>query len=90
MDPDEALRIIRGLVKQMGEERKYLAPAPGTITSNFVQHADDLIEEVMALDVWITTGGFLPKSWDGRVLNQKEAAPATTEHPHDFGYYEEN
>lgn len=54
MDPDETLRQIRLLIKQMRvdespEIRK--------------QHADDLAELIEALDEWLSKGGFSPAAW---------------------------
>lgn len=63
MDPNEALRLIRAYIAQMRVERKHVAPAPGTTTANFVQHADDLAETFEGLDQWLSSNGFLPGEW---------------------------
>lgn len=54
MDPNEALRQIRLLAKQLRvDENVY------TIR----QHANDLAEAIEGLDEWIAKGGFLPTDW---------------------------
>jgi hypothetical protein len=63
MDPDEALRQIRLLVRQMEVEGQLALGHPGTSTGNFIQHGHDLIEQVEALDGWLTGGGFPPDDW---------------------------
>lgn len=57
MDPDEALRQIRLLIKQMAEEDGH------PVYPTFVQHARDLAEVVEGLDEWLTKGGFPPADW---------------------------
>jgi hypothetical protein len=61
MDPNETLRIIRALVRQLEIED----PGPPQEAPIFVQHARDLTEHVSALDEWITKGGFAPAAWRG-------------------------
>ena len=63
MDPNEALRLIRAYIKQMRVERTHVAVAPGTTTSNFIQHADDLAETIEGLDEWLSRDGFVPDDW---------------------------
>lgn len=61
MDPDEALRQIRLLVKQLRvEDVVGSADAP---LGPFRQHARDLAEQVDALDGWLSKGGFPPGDW---------------------------
>lgn len=60
MDPNEALRQIRLLIKQMRVED---APISGVARPEFVQHARDLAEQVEALDEWLDKGGFPPDAW---------------------------
>ena len=60
MDPDENLRIIRALTKQMQVEDM---PVSGYARPEFVQHARDLAEHVDALDEWLRKGGFPPADW---------------------------
>lgn len=57
MDPNEALRQLRLLVKQLQAEDGN-PPYP-----TFVQHARDLAEYADALDGWLSHGGFLPTPW---------------------------
>ena len=64
IDPTETLRQIRLTLKQMGVERPRVLVAPGTTTSNFVQHAMDLADLVESLDGWIEDGGELPEPWE--------------------------
>ena len=61
MDPDEALRQIRLLVKQMQVEDD--VPVSAGTRPEFTQHARDLMEAVDGLDTWISGGGFLPTAW---------------------------
>lgn len=49
MDPDEALRQIRGYIAQIRIE------APADLNDLATQHALDLAESVEALDTWIST-----------------------------------
>ena len=61
MDPNEALRQVRLLVKQMEVED---TPPGGVGTSpTFVQHARDLAVQVEALGEWLTKDGVLPHAW---------------------------
>lgn len=55
MDPNEALRISRMLVREAH--------------ASFTSHLEDeeiarLVEAFDALDQWLTNGGFLPAAWD--------------------------
>lgn len=50
MDPNEALRELRDLVKD-------------TLAGPLNQTAIDLSERFEALDAWLSKGGFLPKPW---------------------------
>lgn len=61
MDPNEALRLIRAYIKQMQAEST--RPVSRSNRVEFVQHAFDLIEQVEALDEWLTKGGFPPQEW---------------------------
>ncbi len=51
MDPDEALRRIREIVKRVNEN------------DNFESDVPELGNLVQALDEWLTKGGFLPALW---------------------------
>lgn len=62
MDPDEALRIIRALIRQLEIED----PGPPQEAPAFVQHARDLAQYVVALDEWLSKGGFPPGDWSHR------------------------
>lgn len=60
MDPNETLRIIRALIRQLRVE----APTPTRPAApEYVQHARDLAEHVAALDEWLMNGGFAPADW---------------------------
>jgi hypothetical protein len=39
--------------------------------------ANELAELVIALDEWISTGGFLPRKWSGRLGSRQAARDAT-------------
>jgi hypothetical protein len=79
MDPDEALRQIRLLIKQLRAEDTVGNPdAPLGV---FRQHARDLAETVEGLDEWLTRDGFLPFDWQSeedkaeqRALEARRAA----------------
>jgi hypothetical protein len=62
MDPNEALRQIRLLIKQMQVEDKTPIQESADLF-NFVQHARDLAETVEGLDEWLSRDGFLPDDW---------------------------
>lgn len=49
MDPDAALKVLRGMVSRFQNDDAW-------IDNDFIEHFD-------ALDKWITSGGFLPKDW---------------------------
>lgn len=61
MDPDEALRQIRLLVRQLHVEDRPVGNQNARL--EFVQHARDLAEAIEGLDSWMTRGGFPPKAW---------------------------
>lgn len=61
MDPDETLKQLRALSKklttvQQADDEDFLL----VDQANIAQEYADLF---MALDEWITRGGFLPKAW---------------------------
>lgn len=55
MDPNECLRQIRDLVRQVEMSANTGAP--------HFQLALELAERVTALDEWLTKGGFVPSAW---------------------------
>jgi hypothetical protein len=64
MDPDEALDRIRALAEQV-------------IANPDAAHFDgaaDLAEQVIALDEWLSRGGFPPGAW----VAEPDAAPRIT------------
>lgn len=65
MDPNEALRQIRLLIKQMEVEDKPDHYHGGG--QQWKQHAEDLAEQVQALDEWLAKGGFPPDAWANKV-----------------------
>lgn len=79
MDPDEALRQIRLLIKQLRVEDT--VGNPDAPLGAFRQHARDLAETVEGLDEWISRDGFLPFDWQSeedkaeqRVIEARRAA----------------
>lgn len=52
MDPNETLRIIRQELESAESDAHEV-------------DVDRLVEHVRALDEWLSSGGFLPKAWDG-------------------------
>ena len=52
MDPDEALRQLRALVKQILDGKPYSEDDVG-----------ELAELFDGLDQWLVRGGFAPKTW---------------------------
>lgn len=53
MDPNEALNIIRDYVQQCWADGIPLGSAG----------QEDLFEHIVALDNWLSRGGFLPDAW---------------------------
>jgi len=51
VDPDEALRQLRKMAESLGD---------------IGDDAADFVGLFEALDNWLSSGGFLPASWDGR------------------------
>lgn len=51
MDPNEALERIRDLVEEAREHWE------------LSEDAQTLLDEIEALDSWLTRGGFLPDEW---------------------------
>jgi hypothetical protein len=64
--PDETLQKIRELVLEILEHSEYTG-------------GEDLAEQFQALDVWLTTGGNLPKDWEFEPLKNKK--PITKKKP---------
>ena len=58
MDPDACLAEIRRLVGRLNSEMDE-AVAAG-LTADLCEHIEDM-------DDWLSTGGFLPKQWDGKL-----------------------
>lgn len=56
MDPNEALKNIRELTQVIQSG----SPTDATVLSL----ASELAEAVDNLDMWLTTGGYLPRSWE--------------------------
>ncbi len=57
MDPDKALDQLLDTARfVLGGEARDL----------FEESAENLAEQVLALDTWLRTGGFSPRSWRGR------------------------
>lgn len=57
MDPNETLKIIRKLMNQWEDG---LSPASREDVEAFL---DEVCEHVIALDEWLTNGGFRPDDW---------------------------
>jgi hypothetical protein len=60
MDPEEALRLMRELAKGIlsNEEENHTLGSP-----LMPDQAIEMAEQFEALDVWLKSGGFLPKDW---------------------------
>jgi hypothetical protein len=74
MDPNEALRQIRLLIKQMQLED---GPVSAGARPEFIQHARDLAETVEGLDEWLSKDGFLPDDWrsdDEKAIDSRPTA----------------
>jgi hypothetical protein len=73
MDPDQILldmRILSERIKRIVHEMKYEPGEDVDIDDSFREAADLLADKVQALDGWLKTGGFAPKSW-----TQKKTEP---------------
>lgn len=56
MDPNSALTIIRDHIGRC-------LPAPEPADAAWVRDAQAALEEVAALDEWLSNGGFTPHAW---------------------------
>lgn len=59
MDPDEKLKELRELARQVALSD---VGSP-TLFQSVVQLAESLAEKFEELDEWLQRGGFLPKAW---------------------------
>lgn len=57
MDPNETLKVIR---KLMNEWEDGISPSSREDIESFL---DEVCEHVIALDEWLTNGGFRPDDW---------------------------
>lgn len=57
MDPNETLKVIRKLMNEWEDGLSLLSPA------EFEAFLDEVCENVIALDDWLTNGGFRPDDW---------------------------
>jgi hypothetical protein len=55
MDPNAALAAIREAITSLQE--------PTDDTEDAWNQVDELVDHVVALDEWLTKGGFLPDAW---------------------------
>lgn len=49
MDPDEALKLLQGLARRLEDDVD--------------EEAREMAERFIALDDWLSQGGFLPREW---------------------------
>lgn len=56
MDPNEALRMLRGAYSRWED-------TVGAHTGEHIDAASDLRDAAIALDEWLSRGGFLPEDW---------------------------
>ena len=61
MDPNEALRAAR---VALGAYRAIQDANDSPVDTTEMRAADKLADAFEALDIWLTRGGFLPKSWE--------------------------
>lgn len=59
MDPNAALKLARECAGDIQIARD------GGYPGDLAARADELSEFFLALDAWISTGGFLPDAWAG-------------------------
>ena len=57
MDPNETLKMIRKLINEWEDGLSLLSHA------EFEAFLDEVCESVVALDEWLTHGGFRPDDW---------------------------
>ena len=57
MDPNKTLKVIRRLMNEWEDGLSLLSPA------EFEAFLDEVCEHVVALDEWLTNGGFRPDDW---------------------------
>ena len=56
MDPNEALRLARGVVEKFHQ--------PDDDSETDLEDLRRLVEAFDALDGWLSRGGFLPEEWE--------------------------
>ncbi len=59
MDPNETLKEIRELVKELGE-----VGCADSVSGPALNQVQELVNKIENLDGWISNGGFLPAEWD--------------------------
>jgi hypothetical protein len=64
MDPDGALRQLRGLIAHCLHDADH-DPAIGSAPTSFqwMRDAREALQRVQDLDEWLSTGGRLPADW---------------------------
>lgn len=62
MDPNEALRKLRAAYSRYED-------VVGNATGPIIDAASDMRDAAVALDEWLSAGGFLPTDWQGDTSN---------------------
>lgn len=70
MDPNEALRRIRGVVQRIGDDAS-------ARTLDAFSELEEITDAAQALDEWLSKGGFLPDGW-----RNAWGVPEDTRHVH--------
>ncbi len=61
MDPDETLRMLRGLLNDVTRDLDHAHSADDPYVD--AAGVSELVDAVRGLDEWLSSGGFLPYSW---------------------------
>ncbi len=66
MDPDTTLAMLRDEINALADlcTKEEALNAEGTL-SDIAFHASNVVDEVRALDRWLSRGGSLPRAWGG-------------------------
>lgn len=64
MDPNENLRRQRDLAAEIVRLNINPDYSKRARDARVLEAADELADLVLALDAWLTTGGFLPRAWE--------------------------
>jgi hypothetical protein len=72
MDPNDALRMLREAVRQLGD----IPAADGT---PLAEYGTDVVEYFTALDEWLSRGSFLPDARESAWGRLSERRPSGTD-----------